>query len=58
MNERSYLVQTTTGIDGAALDGLVDNSGQRCQEVAAENLGIEEDLRTQESFIAHIDLCI
>ena len=50
----NVLVQRTTGIDGAVLDGLIDNLGKRRQEVTAGNLRVEEDLRTQESLVADI----
>jgi len=48
------LVQRTTSIDGAVLDGLIYNLGKRCQEIAAGNLRVEEDLRTQESLVSDI----
>ena len=50
------LVETTTTIDGAALDGVIDNLGERDQKVRGEDLGVEEGLRTQETFVSNIDV--
>ena len=33
---------------------FVDNVGQRCDEVTAEDLGVEEDLRPQEPLVANV----
>jgi len=52
--QHNVLVQTTTSIDGAGLDGVIHHFGKRCQEITAHDLRIEEDLGTQETLISHI----
>lgn len=51
-----YLVETPASVDGAALDGLVDDLGERGEEVAAEDLRVEEDLRAEEPLVADVDV--
>ena len=52
----NVLVQRTTSIDRTALNGIINNLGKRSEEVTAGDFRVEEDLRTQESFISNITL--
>jgi len=52
----NVLVQRTTSIDRAALNGIIDDLGERSEEVTAGNFRVEEDLRTQESLVTNIAL--
>jgi hypothetical protein len=54
--ENNYLVKRTTSINRAVLNGVIDNLGKRSQEITAVNLGVEEDLRTQESLVTDVNL--
>lgn len=54
--KNDVLVETTANIDGAVLDDVVDNSRKRDGEIRGEDLGVEEDLRTQEALVTDIDL--
>ena len=49
------LVEATAGIDGAGLDGLVDEDGEGGEEVARVDLGVEEDLGGEETLVADVD---
>lgn len=51
------LVQTTTNVNRARLNDGVNDLGQGSQEVAAEDLGVEEDLRAQESLVTNVNYC-
>jgi len=51
----AHLVERATTVDGGALHARVDHLGQGDGEVSAEDLRAEEDLRTQESLVAHIN---
>jgi len=53
--EHDVLVETTTTIDGAGLDGLIDEDGERGKEVAGEDLGVEEDLGGEETLVTDVD---
>jgi len=53
--QHDVLVETTASIDGARLDGLIDKDGKRSEEVAGEDLGVEEDLRGQETLVTDVD---
>ncbi len=50
-----YLVQPTTNVDGRLLDNTVDDLRKRCQEVRGVDFRVKEDLRSEESFVAHIN---
>jgi hypothetical protein len=54
--QHDVLVETTTAIDGAGLNGLIDEDGERGKEVAGEDLGVEEDLRSKETLVTDVDL--
>ena len=54
--QNNVLVETTTAIDGAALDGVIDNLGERDQKIRGEDLGVEEGLGTQETFVSNVDV--
>lgn len=54
--KNDVLVETTTNIDRAVLDDIVDDGGEGDGEVRGEDLGVEEDLRTQEALITDINL--
>jgi hypothetical protein len=54
--EDNVLVETTTNVNGAVLDDIVDYSGERDGEVAREDLRVEEDLGTQETLVTNINL--
>jgi hypothetical protein len=49
------LVQTTTNVNGARLNDSIDDLRQRSQEIAAEDLGVEENFRAQESLVTNIN---
>jgi len=53
--QNNVLIESTTGIDGAALNGVIDDLGEGSQEVAAVNFGVEENLGTEETFVTNID---
>jgi hypothetical protein len=53
--EDDVLVEGTTGVDGAVLDGVVDDGGEGSQKVRAVDLGAEEDLRAEEALVTDID---
>jgi len=52
--EHNVLVQTTTSVDGGALDHLVNDLWEGSEEVRAGNLGVEEDLRSEETLVANV----
>lgn len=53
--EDDVLVETTTGIDGARLDGGIDDVREGVEEIRGEDLGIEEHLGAQETLVADVD---
>jgi len=52
---QTNLVESSTGINGAALDSFVDDLGKRGEEVTAEDLRVEEDLGSKESLVTNIN---
>jgi len=48
------LVQAAAHVDGRRLDDLVDDNGERGQEVGRVDLRVEEDLRSQEALVTDI----
>jgi len=54
--QHDVLIETTASIDGARLDGLIDKDGKRSEEIAGEDLRVEEDLRSQETLVTNVDL--
>lgn len=56
--ENNVLVETTTNVDGAVLDDVVDDSGEGDGEVRGEDLGVEEDFGTQEALITDVNLVL
>jgi hypothetical protein len=51
----AYFIQTTTNIDGRRLDDVVDDVRKGCQKVRRIDLRVEEDFRSEESFVADIN---
>ena len=54
--QNDVLVETTTTINRATLDSVINNLGERDQKVRGEDLGVEEGLRTQETLVTNIDI--
>jgi hypothetical protein len=54
--ENDVLVETTTNVNGARLDNLINDLREGSQEIIGEHLGVEEDLGTQETLVANINL--
>lgn len=52
----TYLVQTPPDIDRTRLNDIVHDLGQGRQEVRTVDLGVEEDFRSQEPFVADINV--
>jgi len=48
-------VETSTGVDRTALDGLVDDDRERSEEIRGENFGVEEQLGCEESLVTDVD---
>lgn len=48
-------VETSADIDRRCLDGLIDDFGQRCEEIRRVNFRVEEDFRGKKTLIPHID---
>lgn len=46
--EDDVVVEPAAGVDGAAKDGVVDDFGEGGEELAGEDLGVEENFRAEE----------
>jgi len=53
--QHDVLVETTTTIDGAGLNSLIDEDGKGSKEIAGEDLRVEEDLRSKETLVTDVD---
>lgn len=54
--ENDVLVETTTDVNGAVLDDIVNDGGEGDSEVAGEDLRVEENLGTEETLVTDVDL--
>lgn len=52
---RIYLVKTTTGVNGRALNDIIHDLGQWGKKVRGGNFRVEEDFRSQEPFVSYIN---
>jgi len=53
--EYNILIQSTTNIDRRGLDHLVDDLGERSEEIGRVDFGVEEDFGSEETFVSYIE---